>query len=267
MSKTDILIVSYAPDAEWLSYCLRSIQKYATGFSGISIVYPDRDDSVMRPICYNHGARACPVNEPGPPLGHLSQNIVKTSADIYCPDATHVLHLDSDCMLVGSMKPDDYFRDGKPVLVRRVWENAADAVCWREPTKKALGWDPPWETMARMPLIFDIRTYRATRQHIEEVHKILFSTYVYEQKPTFPYGFCEFNSLGGYAVEKTPELYHIITVPDETLPGMPIRQLWSHSGIVPEMREWLEETLRDGEKRPHPEATPMPDYRRKLLGL
>ena len=29
---TDVFIVSYAKDAPWLEYCLRSIDKYARGF-------------------------------------------------------------------------------------------------------------------------------------------------------------------------------------------------------------------------------------------
>ena len=260
--RVEILILSYAPDAGWLTYCLRSLQKYASGFSRIAVVYPDRDDEVMRSLCERYGATPVPHDEPPRALGHLAQNLAKCRADLYCPEASHVVHIDSDCVLTGPTKAEDFFVDGKPVLYKRTWQDAADAIVWRGPTRDALGWEPAWETMPSIPLVFDRRVYAGLRHHVETVHRMEFSKYVFACKPTFPYGFSEFNALGNFAVEKMPDLCHIVHAPP--YPTRPIRQLWSHGEITPQLRGWFEDVLTHGERVPPPPSTPMTDERRKI---
>ena len=269
--RTDILILSWAPDAQWLSYCLKSIQRFARGFGGVTVVYPGQDDAILRPVCEQHHALPYPYDEPAPPLGHLAQEIAKCKADLYCPAASHVLHLDSDSIFIRDTSPEDYMQAGRPVLVHRRWEDVSDAICWRQPTARALGWDPPYETMARMPLMYDARVYSMMREHVRGVTGAAsFEAYVLNCKPTFPYGFCEFNAIGNFMLERAPGLCTPVLVASRPWDGLPdhVRQLWSHDGLLPEMRAWLEETIAGGgEKRPPPAAGPMTDERRKLLGL
>lgn len=266
-----LLILSWGPDAPWLHYALRSIQRFARGFSGVTVVYPMADDAIMRPVCEQGGAVAYPHDEPPPPFGHLAQMITKAKADIYCPDATHVMHFDSDCIFIHETSPEDYMRGERPVLVYRRWEDAKDAICWREPTARCLGWDPPFETMARMPLMYDARVYPMVREHIRlATGAASFEAYVMGCKPTFPYGWCEFNAIGGFLLERAPGLCAPVLVGPRPWEGLPdrVRQLWSHDDLTPEMSAWLEETIEGGgEKRPPPAAGPMTEQRRKLLGL
>lgn len=265
-----ILVLSWAPDAPWLHYALRSIQRFARGFSGVTVVYPTGDDAVMRPLCEQFGARPYPHDEPPPPFGHLAQNLAKSCADTYVPENTsHVLHFDSDCVFVEESRPEDYMRDGKPVLVHRRWEDAGAAQCWREPTARALGWDPAFETMARMPLFYDVRVYRMMREHVERTHGMPFARYVLGQRPTWPYGFAEFNALGNFVLEKATWLCDPLLVRQRPW-GLPekIRQLWSHDGLRDDMRAWLEETIEGGgERHPPPAPGHMTEERRKLLNL
>jgi hypothetical protein len=268
--RVHILILSWAPDREWLSFCLRSIQRFARGFSGVTVVYPTGDDSVMRPLCEQFGATGRPQDEPPPPFGHLGQNLTKSRADLIVPvGTTHVWHFDSDCVLVADAEPGHYMRGDLPVLVHRRWEDAGQADCWREPTRRALGWDPPFETMACMPIMYDVRVYAMVRQHVSAVHGVPFEQYVMGCRPTWPYGYCEFNVLGGFVFAKAPELCAPALVGPRPWSGLAdnVRQLWSHDNLTPEMRDWLEETIAHGERRPPPPPGPMTEQRRKLLGL
>lgn len=269
-----ILVLSWAPDAQWLEFALRSVQRFARGFSGVTVVYPTADDAIMRPICLHLDARPLPREEPPPPLGHLGQNIAKCEADLLVPEGTtHVLHLDSDAIFVTDVTPDTYMCEGRPILVHRRWEDCGPATCWREPTRRALGWDPPFETMARMPLVFDVRAYGRTREHVARTHGVPFEQYVLGCKPTYPYGFCEFCTIGAFVLEKAPDLCAGMLVgqpysgPWDGLPHK-VSQGWSHDEMTPAVRAWLEETIETGgPKRPRPPPGPMTERRRKLLGL
>lgn len=272
-----ILIVSFALDQPWLHQCLRSVNRYARGFAGVHVVYPDRDDSVMRPTVEHFGGVAHPYSEPLPPLGHLSQNAAKCRADVWTGNPperlahlgihSHVTHLDSDCILTGDLFPEMLLDGERSRLIRRRWADADAAQKWKEPTDRALGWSTEWETMAGVPLTFHVKTYAAMRHYMRQLHGRPFQDYVLAQKPTWPSGFCEFNALGNFASKFHPELYHWVTIPNEPPPRYPIRQLWSHCGVTEDYQRWIDEVLEHGERRPPPSAGPMRAESRKLLGL
>lgn len=247
--RVDILIVSYAPDAVWLSYCLRSIRRWATGFGEVRVVYPERDDTAMWPRVTEYGGTPVPYDEPAGPLGHLYNNLTKCKADLYC-QSNHILHVDSDCIFVRETSPAEFFYNGLPILLGRAWENAADAICWREPVTRALGFTPPYETMARLPIIHNRLAYSLTRTHVAGVVGMDFDRFVLGTKNTFPYGFCEFNTIGGIALSQLAQYYHFTEVPP--YPESPVRQLWSHQVFTSELTQWLEEATTVGTTRPPP---------------
>lgn len=264
-----ILVLSWGPDAPWLRWSLRSIQRFARGFSSVTVVYPYRDGATLRPICEEFGAIARPHDEPPPPLGHLAQNLAKCMADTYCPEAAAILHWDSDCIAVADVSPEDFLRDGKPVLAHRSWKDAGAAQCWREPTARALGWDPPFETMVSLPILHDARIYPLVRRHVQDVTGAAsFEEYVLSCHPTFPYGFAEFNVLGSFALEaRREECAPVLVAPGDVIQNK-VRQLWSHDGLTADMEAWLEETIAaGGEQRPPPPPGSMTEERRCLLGL
>ncbi len=246
--RTEIMIRSYVKDAQWLHYCLRSIRRFASGFGRTVVVYPDREDATMRPICTAYGADALPVPDPGPHLGALAQQVDKCLADVYCPNADVIAHVDSDCVLTAPTTPETYLRDGKPILARRAWADAAGAICWREPTRRALGWEPNWETMCRHPSLYTRGTYGMLRSHVEWTHGRSLRDYVLAQPSN---GFSEFNALGNYAAERMPDDYAILTMP-QPLPPSNLTQLWSFGAVTPEIRAWMEETIEHGVRRPPP---------------
>lgn len=264
--RVEILIVTYAADAWWLRLCLQSVRKYARGFARVVVVYPIQDGAVLGDICRRHGVDASPVdesNEPG--KGHLSQNLAKCMADVYCPEATHVAHVDSDCVFTEPVIPEDYFIGGRPILWRRsyaslyqqmtgVWLHAFKR--WQEGVERALEWSESWETMARLPILHCREVYSITRARVEQVHGISFSTYVLGQPCDFgpngvrrvQPGFCEFNTLGSVVLHEMPERYEIMTIPDDVhrrgLPApWPGAEPWSLSPS-PHMRQFMSHELR-----------------------
>ena len=205
-SRVSIFIVTHAKDKEWLKFCLRSIAKFATGFHRTVVVVPERDKFAFVPIIEESVLSAVELkfsDEP-PNLGHLHHLVVKSTADVWEPDADFIMHVDADCLFREPITPASYFVDGKPVMLIEPWEKIQDRhdpeICWREPTVRALGFDPGYETMRRLPIIYNRRLYLAMRKHMEETHKLGFEPYVMKQRPIFPYGFCEFNALGGFAL-------------------------------------------------------------------
>ncbi len=236
--KMKILIVSYGKDAPGLEHCLRSIDKYASGFSGVTVVYPYRDMNALGPICKRHDVAVRMFQEIAG-KGHLHQNAIKCHADVYCLGADWILHMDSDDIFVTPTRPESFFRDGKPILCYQSYEtlkpkgNEVTAYVWKAPTERALGFATELEFMCAFPIIHHQSTYEGTRQWIAREHKCNFMDYVFNQKADFPYGFCEFDALGGYAHRFAHEKHTWQNV--DTDGWAPLNwhlwHLWSHGGM------------------------------------
>jgi NDP-sugar pyrophosphorylase family protein len=52
-----IFIRCFWKDAPWLHYCIRSLKKYAQGFSEIVVTVPSRDHAIFEPMQKQHGFR------------------------------------------------------------------------------------------------------------------------------------------------------------------------------------------------------------------
>lgn len=259
--KVSVLVVSYLKDIEFLRYCLMSYVKFASGFSGITVAVPREGAAPLKKLCSEYGAE-CYVFDEAVGKGHLHQNAIKCMADEIIPDADYILHTDSDCCFIEPVTPLDYFVDGKPVLLYQPYESLAtepgeqNKHFWREPTERALGFPVANEFMVRHPAVHDVRTYREMRKTVYVNHNQGFLNYVLNQKKTFPYGFCEFNTLGAYAFANHPERYHWIDVSKEPRPRDHIIDFWSHGGLdkpvdrplngpIPDLtpRQWIKENL------------------------
>lgn len=226
---TSILIRTYARDGKWLRYCLRGLRKFARGFREIVVVSPDNIEGVDFA-----GARFmnCPALAPA---DYIGQQITKTNADKYC-HGDYILHMDSDCIAQNEFAADDFTRDGQPYLLFRKWADVGDAQCWREPTKQAIGAEPCFEFMAAMPIIYHRSTHELFRAHVAALHGKPCDDYIAAQER-----FSEFNALGNYAHQHTPDAYRFIraTGPADGFPR-PLKQYWSHAPWAPEFEAELE---------------------------
>lgn len=232
--KVEILIVSWLKDLVWLEYNLKSIHKFATGFSGVTLLVPDVE-------AYGFGRAALHdlvkdlkvafyMRTPDPAKWHLDHQVAKCFADIYCPDADFILHTDSDCVFTEPVTPEDYFVDGKPVMLIEEFARLPGNP-WQKPTEKALGMPVPFETMRRHPQVNPRGIYADLRERIETVHGVPFRDYVLAQKADFPWGFSEHCTIGAFALRtRWKDAYLWIDVgAGWQRPPDKLAQFWSHS--------------------------------------
>jgi hypothetical protein len=234
MQRIEILIVSYLLDRPWLVHCLNSIRMFGEGFSGVTVLVPRAERTDFEKLTSVHGVRLASYDRhANPARWHLDHQRMKCRADQVCPDADGILHLDSDCVFTERVTPDDYLRDGRPVLVVKPYAAFTSTLPpWRDCTEAAVGWAVHHETMCRLPALHWLGLYEALRTRVETVHGRPFDDYVLGCTPTFPWGFSEFNALGQLALSPAwRDRYHFVDKSTETPPPSKLRQFWSHGGF------------------------------------
>lgn len=245
----DLFCVTFGPDAEWVKYMLRSVQKNCEGFRFLHLVFPRPDlalfTELTAPFTF---VRLHAVDEP-PGKGHEFQCFVKCCCDLYS-DADYFHHIDSDCAVISKWRPERFFTNGKPDLVYTLYSECDSP--WQNITENALGFPCPWETMRLFPFVYPRWLYRALRDHMESRMRRPFEWYCMTApaiRPAFR-GFSEFCALGAFALEKYAASFYVYNSV-HGIKESPIKQRWSHyargaagSGDAIEMqraREQLEE--------------------------
>lgn len=252
---TDIFCVTYAPDARWLEYMLRSVEKYARGFRQTIVVYPRTDQVILDPVCSARANVRQVMFDQGDD-GHMDQNALKTSPDLYS-DADFFFHMDSDCVFTETATPHDYATDGRPDIWYDYYENLGPdkvpgGVPWQGITERALNIPVTVETMRRFPFLYPRWLYKATRDRVEKIHGMPFLQYVRTApciKGAF-HGYAEFNALGCMAFYEHPEKFTLRHVSTEAGRPSRVKQFWSHwlrrdpakfeNEIVPELEQITE---------------------------
>jgi hypothetical protein len=231
-----LFIRTFRGDRDWIRYSLRSLRKFATGFREIVLVMP-REDLIHFSSHDVEGARV-EFCENDQCRGYIAQQITKIYADEYTK-AEHIVFTDSDTIATGLVTPQMFFHEGRPIQLYREWENVGQAVCWKEPTKAALGIYPEYEHMACLPLVYHRSTLRICRDMIEAAHGGVARSYIMGCEV-----FSEFNALGTTALAEQRHMYDW-RVADPAIDGYPriMKQHFSHDG-VPRHAEAMEEILK-----------------------
>jgi Family of unknown function (DUF6492) len=186
--QVDIFIRSYAGDFNWLKYCLRSIKKYAKGFHKVHVCIPIRDYELL------------------PDVGNVEVHLVehwdddyigqqndKLHADWYCR-SPYILVMDSDCIFVRDVIPEDFFREGNPVWLYEAIPK--ESTPWYEITQEAIKSMPEFEFMRRHPFVFSRQSLRDFRDFMFNCHQEDISKWL--KKRPF-HRFSEFNAFGAWA--------------------------------------------------------------------
>ncbi len=259
MSKTEIVIVTYGKDLEWFEFCIRSIVKYATGFSGVTVIVPWDDLGSFLPYEDYKMKDGAPIRVKKymdvPGKGMLMHEVMICSADLYCPHADFIMHMDSDCLFNSPVTPDDYIKNGKPDLLMvkySAFPPGRAEYRWQQNVVRALGLTVdmiPFETMQRHPAVHVREIYSRVRIAIEIAHKCPFNQYVIEQENSWPQGFAEFPTLGAYARIAIPDRYNFIEITQPDIQPHPktahkVTQFWSHANRDPQQWQLYQTQLR-----------------------
>lgn len=189
MSSTAIFIRSYERDFKWLSYCLRSIQKFAMGFSEVIVAIPHGQTLHLTAETVIH------VHDGQP--GYLCQQADKLNADHHT-QADYILHIDSDTYFTAPVTPDFFFKDGKPIWVITPFDKAEDDEkrAWLHVMVKCLREMPGHEYMRKNVMICPRELYSLFREFIQVEHGMSMEAYVMNQPG---HEFSEYNCLGFFA--------------------------------------------------------------------
>lgn len=246
--KTHILVFSWSKDVPYLDYCLRSIKKFCTGFTGVTIGVARRDavkfHEAMFALSVNHKDHRLQLYDaPDDPVyGHISMQGEKCRAEHYVPSDTDlILFTDSDCVFTAPVTPEDYIVDGKPVLLIKEYAKITGNP-WRHPTEEILRVSCPYSTMERHPAVHWREMFPQLRDRVEAIHQMQFTRYILTRKPDYPWGVSEFNLMGSYILSTGwKDRYNLVDVTNQPHPesSKKLVQFWSHSEIdKPQSTPW-----------------------------
>lgn len=234
MSSTAIFIRSYSKDLPWLSYCLKSIHKYCTGFSEIIVAVPDTELAQFKHLT---AETVIGVHDGKP--GYLKQQVDKLAADQHT-QADFILHLDSDMCITEPLTPEFFIKDGKPIWIVTPWDamGPTEKRAWFHVMSKCLQESPPYEFMRKCAIMAPRDLYSKFREFIQHTHGISMDAYVMNQPM---HEFSEYNCFGFYLwLHHRERIYwHDTTI--DGIPKWPFIQKWSWiEGGVSTCRDELE---------------------------
>ena len=212
----DIFIKSYYKDFKMLNYCLKSIEKYLTGYNKIIIVIPKKDYQIYQSIVHtNLPIELHVVEEYGD--GYLYQQFIKMTAYKYC-DSQFIMYVDSDCIFDKHINIENLVSNGQPEILYTHYSKVDEAICWKQCTERFMNDVVEFEFMRRLPLIY----HRETLETIHNLEPNLESVVMNSGR------FSEFNALGAWAFVHQKDKYSFVNT-DNWKPVDPLGvQLWSH---------------------------------------
>ena len=212
----DIFIKSYYKDFKMLNYCLKSIEKYITGYNKIVIVIPKKDYQIYQSIVHtNLPIELHVVEEYGD--GYLYQQFIKMTAYKYC-DSQFIMYVDSDCIFDKHINIQSLVSNGQPEILYTHYSKVEEAICWKQCTERFMNDVVEFEFMRRLPLIY----HRETLETIHNLEPNLESLVMNSGR------FSEFNALGAWAFVHHKDKYRFENT-DNWQYVEPLNiQLWSH---------------------------------------
>lgn len=209
--RAEILIVSCKRDFEFVSYCLRSIERYAKGFAGVTLAVPRQEAHMFQ--AFSRIANVMHFTEP-PGKGFLQHMIAVCRADELCPNADIIVHVDSDNLFWQPCTPEDFAPSGKCLVVREHYDlvapRNANRLIWRDCVKAASGLVPEYDTMVRHPNVYPRHLYAHARRIVEQHTGMAFDDYVLAGKNSFPQSFCEFVLLSSLGLRDFPDAFTVV---------------------------------------------------------
>jgi len=239
--KTSIMMVTYRKDIDFARFAFAAITKFATGFHEVVVVVPEVDVALFKVAAEPHGFRVVGFDERAG-CGMLHHMVKILEADLICPGADAILHLDADCIFKVAVTPDDYFDGARPIIYRQRYEDfkSCDSrYSWKKCVLDATGIDPEWETMCRHPSVYLCEVYALTRRMIQDHVLKDWREYILGCRNAYPQTFAEFPTLGAVAIKVYEERYAWVDIVPagatgwRLVPEQPPEKMlccWSHGG-------------------------------------
>lgn len=229
----DIVIKTYPGDFEWLTYCLRSIQRFATGFRNVIVISPAGQQPPTGAV-----ELTCGVHEHGE--GYMYQQNVKLHADAFS-NADYLCYMDSDTIFTRPVTPGDLIVEEKVRWLYTPYSSidSGDGQTWKEPTSKVMMQPVPFEFMRRHPLVAPRWALEGFRQWMWKVHGVSLEHYILTQPGR---SFSEWNALGAWLWFYHRDKVHWQNT-DEDLGITYVHQSFSWGGLSAAIRADLERAL------------------------
>lgn len=246
---TDISITAAKSHAAWLECCLKTIEKHCHGFRDVVLVADVKHEEAWIPLTRRFKfVRLVMVPENG--NGHLVQMAHKTGAHRFT-DADQILYADADHLFRRSCSPDDFMRDGKPIIGMASYESLKHAhvhpdgsthpVPWQPVTEKAMGEPVAYEYMRIPGQMYPRWLPEAASAFLAERFKMSADDYILSCEPTasWPrYGYSEFNYLGAFAHKFHGDKFTMFDLNADPFAtrdlcgNWPIDQGWTHGNVM-----------------------------------
>lgn len=245
---TDLFIVTYARDFQYLEWCLRSIEKFATGFRQVWIVIPTADLNLLSEVIASFGRNNfIPVLfKEWPNKGMVHHMNIIIHADAYT-NSDFICHIDSDCIFTAPVTPETFIRNGKPILQYERFESIGTrhpgVLEWQKAAQNCLPFPIHYETMRQHGETYSRETYAEARRLIEQKTGKPVDEYIRSGRNEYPQEFCEFVTLGNVAIHCFHDRYHLVDnarKPNPDKGDFPIGQFWSHGPIDKPQDIWWE---------------------------
>ena len=239
LSAVDIFIKTCAKDEEWLRWCLKSIDRFASGFRRVVIVTDhghDFDPDLRYPHALFHASLA---DKPPPfhfPAGYMMQQVVKLSWFEYT-DAQAVVILDSDLILKQPFCPEDLMINGEPSWSFGPWYGAG--VMWRPGSELIIGRPLEKSHMQEHPFLMTRSATVAFKAFVETRCGKTIEELYFDRDFAAP--FSEFECFGGYLATVNGHGYHVGELP--AAKGI-VKQHWSWGGLTPDIEASIRHDLK-----------------------
>lgn len=237
-----IFIRSFDADFQWLSYCLRSIHKFANDFHEIVIAIPEGqklDHLTQEKVVYVKEGKD----------DYVQQQSDKLNADLYC-EGEYVWNIDSDTIVTqpiyawDSIKGASAFTMNDKALwlmtpIENVLSNDPNTYAWKRSMTKFSGVEPQFEYMRRIGQMIPKWAYGCFREFCVRKHGKTFEEWAQEQNREVS----EFNLIGQFLHLNFPNFIHF----HDTTYGVPelvVKQFWSRGSLTDEIKADMEVILK-----------------------
>lgn len=237
--KTCLFIVTFRRDFEYLKFCLRSIAKFARGFSDVKILVPEQDKSLLIESCSDYKG-SIPLTflsgKEWEGKGFLWHECQIIRADEWCPDNDFIAHFDPDCVFTSPISPETFIKGGKPILRYEAFSSLGARhpgnLRWKDALDLCLPFECKYECMRGHPEVYHFGLYAKTRQMMEQRTGLPVDFYMKSCRNEFPQTVVDFPTLGAVAMQCFPEKYALFDCAKQPNPDFqpyPVIQFWSHN--------------------------------------